>query len=52
MRSDALEKKLVAFNDSTSTQIAIVIVPSLNGYDIADYAQQTGRKMGYWTEGS
>ena len=27
--ANMLEQKLVAFNDSTSTQIAIVIVPSL-----------------------
>jgi len=39
-----LEQKLVSFNDSTSTQIAIVIVRSLNGYDKADYAQQLGEK--------
>ena len=37
---NSLEHKLVAFNDSTSTQIAIVIVPSLGGYDKADYAQR------------
>ena len=37
-----LEQKLVAFNDSTSTQIAIVIVPTLDGYDKADYAQRLG----------
>lgn len=42
----ALENKLVAFNDSTSTQIAIVTVPSLGGYDILDYAQRLGEKWG------
>ena len=42
----ALERKLVAFNDSTSTQIAIVIVPSLNGNDIADYNVKLGRAWG------
>lgn len=41
-----LENKLVAFNDSTSTQIAIVTVPSLGGYDILDYAQRLGEKWG------
>jgi uncharacterized protein len=41
-----LERKLVAFNDSTSTQISIVIVPSLDGYDKADYAQRLGEKWG------
>ena len=43
---NSLEKKLVAFNDSTSTQIAIVTVPSLMGYDKADYAQRLGEKWG------
>jgi len=36
----ALENKLVAFNDSTTTQIAIVTVNSLNGYSKSDYAQR------------
>lgn len=39
-----LEKKLVAFNDTNSTQIAIVIVNSLKGYDIADFAQRLAQK--------
>ncbi len=34
----SLERKLVDFNDSTSTQIAVVTVKSLKGYDPADYA--------------
>ena len=41
-----LEQKLVAFNDSTSTQIAIVIVPSLMGYDKSDYGQRLAEKWG------
>ena len=41
-----LELKLVAFNDSTSVQIAVVTVPSLGGYEKADYAQQLGQKWG------
>jgi len=41
-----LESKLVAFNDSTSVQIAVVIVPTLGGYDKADFAQQLGQKWG------
>jgi uncharacterized protein len=44
--SAMMEQKLVAFNDSTSTQIAIVTVPSLNGYDVKDYAQRLGEKWG------
>jgi uncharacterized protein len=42
----SLERILDAFNDSTSTQIAIVIVPTLNGYDKGDYAQRLGEKWG------
>jgi uncharacterized protein len=43
---NSLEQELVAFNDSTSTQIAIVTVPTLQGYDKADYAQRLGEKWG------
>ncbi len=46
-----LEGKLVAFNDSTSTQIAIVIVPSLDGYDKSDYAQRLAEKWGVGQKG-
>lgn len=46
-----LENKLVSFNDSTSTQIAIVIVPTLNGYSKADYAQRLGEKWGIGKKG-
>jgi len=42
----SLESKLVAFNDSTSVQILIVIVPTLDGYEKADYANQLGEKWG------
>lgn len=41
-----LERKLVAFNDSTSTQIAVVLVNSTNGYDVADYAVRLAQKWG------
>lgn len=41
--ADALEQKLVAYNDSTSSQIAVVTVPNLGGNEIADYAQQLYR---------
>ncbi len=36
----ALERKLVAFDDSTSTQIAVVIMQSTGAYEIADYSVQ------------
>lgn len=42
----ALEQKLVAFNDSTSTQIAVVLIESLEGYDVADYAVRLAEKWG------
>ena len=42
----ALEKKLVAFDDSTTTQIAVVIIPSMNGNDLADFNVKLGRAWG------
>ncbi len=45
-QKQTLENKLVAFDDSTSTQIAVVIIPSLNGRDIADYNVKLGRAWG------
>jgi uncharacterized protein len=47
----ALERKLVSFNDSTSTQITVVIVKSLNGYDKADFAYRLGQKWGVGQKG-
>lgn len=41
-----LESKLVAFDDSTSTQIAIAIVKTVGEYDINDYTLGLGRKWG------
>ncbi len=46
-----LERKLVAFNDSTSTQIVIVVVPSIGGYDKSDYAQRLAEKWGIGQRG-
>ncbi|HJX72010.1 MAG TPA: TPM domain-containing protein [Bacteroidales bacterium] len=48
---EQLEQKLVSFNRETSTQIAVVIVEDLKGYDKADYALQLGRKWGIGQEG-
>jgi len=39
-----LEHALVAFNDTTSTQISVVTVASLNGYDIGDFTDRLGEK--------
>lgn len=47
----ALEEKLVAYEDSTSTQIAIVTVSDLKGYDKADYAQRLAEKWGIGQKG-
>lgn len=41
-----LERKLVAYDDSTSTQITIVSVSNLNGADKAQYATELGEKWG------
>jgi uncharacterized protein len=49
--ANSLERKLVTFNDSTSTQIAIVIVKDLHGYSKADYAQRLGDKWGIGQKG-
>lgn len=45
-QQQALENKLVAFDDSTSTQIAVVIVSTTDGYDIADYNVELFRAWG------
>ena len=43
---EALESRLVAFDDSTSNQIAIVTIPTLNDYPIEDYANKLLRAWG------
>ena len=42
----ALEQKLIAYDKSTSNQIAIVLIPSLNGNSLEDVALQIGREWG------
>jgi uncharacterized protein len=46
-----LESKLVAFNDSSSTQIAVVILKSIGDYDVNEYAAALGRKWGVGQKG-
>lgn len=41
---DALEQKLRAYNDSTSTQIYVVTLNDLKGYPASDYAIRLGEK--------
>jgi uncharacterized protein len=43
---ERLENKLVAYNDSTSTQVTIVMIRSVGPYDISDYAFQLGDQWG------
>lgn len=43
---DALEAKLVAYDDTTSNQIAVVIIPTTGDYDISEVAYMLGRKWG------
>lgn len=49
---DALERKLVAFDDSSSTQIAVVILPTIGGADPLDYATRLGRAWGVGQAGT
>jgi uncharacterized protein len=44
--AQSLENKLVAFNDTTSNQIAVVIVSDLQGYDKSEYAYKVAKDWG------
>ncbi len=46
MEQTNLEHKLVAIDDSSTTQIAVVIVKSLNGYEINDFGTRIIQKWG------
>lgn len=43
---DALERKLVAYDDSTSTQILVMLVDDLQGYSVEQYATEIGHSWG------
>ncbi len=45
-QKQALENKLVAIDDSSSNQIAVVIIPSLEGYPKEEYATKLFRDWG------
>jgi uncharacterized protein len=45
-QADQLERKLLAYEDSTSNQVSIVLIRSVGPYDISDYAFQLGDKWG------
>ena len=48
---NALEQKLLAYEDSTSNQIAIVTVPTLGGFDVAQFADELFEKWGIGQKG-
>jgi uncharacterized protein len=48
---DALESMLRGYHDTTSTQIYVVTVNDLAGYDISDYAFRLGEKWGVGQKG-
>ncbi len=48
---NSLENKLEAFSRETSTQIAIVIVNTLNGYDMASYSFMLAEDWGIGKQG-
>ncbi len=50
-QQQALESKLVAFNDSTSTQIAVVIVQSTDGFPVSQYAIELAENWGIGRRG-
>ncbi|GAA4422653.1 hypothetical protein GCM10023188_00490 [Pontibacter saemangeumensis] len=45
----ALEQKLVNYNDTTSTQIAVVTLTSIGAYDANQYAAELGERWGVGT---
>ncbi|MBS9523510.1 TPM domain-containing protein [Litoribacter ruber] len=45
-----LEQKLVAYADSTSNQVSIVLIKSIGPYDISDYTFQLGDRWGIGTK--
>jgi uncharacterized protein len=47
----ALEQKLRNYNDSTSTQIAVITVQDLGGYEVMDFAYRIGETWGVGQKG-
>ena len=48
---NTLEHKLVAYNDSTSTQILVLLVDNLQGYSVEQYATEIGHSWGVGQQG-
>lgn len=51
-QADSLEQRLVAYSDSTTTQIAVLVVPDLEGQDAASYAIDTHESWGVGSAGN
>jgi len=51
-QKESLNRKLYQFDDSTSTQITVIIVKTTDGMDIADYALELGEKWGVGQKGN
>ncbi|MFM7016442.1 MAG: TPM domain-containing protein [Bacteroidota bacterium] len=49
---DALESKLVAFADSTSTQVSVVMIATTSYIPISDYATELGNQWKIGTKGN
>lgn len=47
----ALTQKLASYAQRSGTQLVVVTLPTLNGYDIADYGYQLGRHWGIGQKG-
>nr|HPJ79175.1 TPM domain-containing protein [Prolixibacteraceae bacterium] len=50
-QAQELEDSLVRFDQETSTQVAVVILPDLGGYDPADMAYRIGESWGVGRQG-
>ena len=48
---NTLEHKLVAYNDSTSTQFLVLLVDDLQGYSIDEYGRKIGHTWGVGQQG-
>lgn len=49
-QAERLEQKLDNYNDTTSTQIAIVTIETLDGAEVGSYAAELGEKWGVGTK--
>jgi uncharacterized protein len=49
--TNALEQKLKAYSDSTSSQIAIVVIKNIGDYEISQYATELALKWGIGVKG-